>query len=164
MPAVYMRTFEAYEDDLIDRQQAAVRRNLVGNFPIAGRAFPVGVQRYAFFRGYLPDYVSTLTLDVLWYIAGANTAGNVTWITNCAAITPGDVGRLSDKAFSSSTNSVTTAPSGTERLNISTVTITNTDSLAAGDLLIVRVARDPGNATCGGTAVLIGASINYTGS
>lgn len=163
MPAVYLRSFQPFDDDQVARQQVATPVTLFGEFPLAGRSFPVGVQRYAYFYGYLPDYVSSPTLTLLWYFNGPSS-GTVTWIAQCAAVSDGDAGRLRDKFFSTSTNTITPAPVGDERLNVDTITLTNNDGLAAGDFFVVRVTRDAGNASAGGTAVIIGASLNYAGS
>lgn len=164
MTAVYLREFEPVEDHVVARAQLAPPSFLAGQFPLAGREFAPGVVRYSYYIGYVPDYVSTPTIDLLWYIQGAVTSGNVTWQSNIAAVTPSDAVRLSDKTFATSGNTVTTSPSGIQQLNKSTITVTNTDSLAAGDLLIVRIGRDPSNVSCGGNAVLIGISFNYTGA
>jgi hypothetical protein len=164
MTAVYMRNFDPVEDALVARQRRARDIMLDGaNFPISGRAFPVGDLRYAFYYGYLPDYVSTPTLDLLWTQTGAQASGNVSWVSAVAAITPGDTTRFASKAFAAS-NSTSTSALDDQRLQKTTITVTNTDSLAAGDLMIVRINRDPSIVTCGGTAVLIAVSINYTGT
>lgn len=164
MTAVYMRNFEPVDDTVIARQKRAQKVLIDGtNFPTEGRAFPVGDLRYAFFYGYLPDYVSTLTLDLLWCQTGAQASGSVTWLASVAAITPGDTTRFADKVFAAS-NTTSTAALADQLLTKTTITVSNTDSLAAGDFLIVRVSRDPSVVSCGGTAVLIAVSINYTGT
>lgn len=163
MTAVYMRNFDPVDDGIVARQRRATDVLLDGtNFPIAGRQFPVGDLRYAFYYGYLPDYVSTITLDLLWTQTGGDASGNVSWVSAVAAISPGDTTRFADKAFATA-NFNTTAAIGDQLLQKTTISVTNTDSLAAGDLLIVRIYREPSLITCGGTAVLIAVSINYTG-
>lgn len=164
MTAVYLREFEPVEDHVVARAQLARPSFLAGQFPLAGREFPPGEVRNSYYIGYVPDYVSTPTIDLLWYVQGIGATGNVTWQSNIAAVTPGDAVRLSDKTFAASGNTVNSSPTGIQQLNKATITVTNTDSLAAGDLVIVRIARDPSNVSCGGTAVLIGISLNYTGS
>lgn len=163
MTSVYMRTFEPVDDSIVARQKRASDIVLDGtNFPIAGRAFPVGDLRYAFYYGYLPDYVSTPTLDLLWTQTGSPATGNVSWISSVACISPGDPTRFADKAFATS-NFQTSSALADQLLQKTTITVSNTDSLAAGDLMIVRINREPSLVTCGGTAVLIAVSINYTG-
>ena len=163
MTAVYLREFEPVEDHVVARAQLARPSFLAGQFPLAGREFPPGGVRYSYYIGYVPDYVSTPTIDLLWYVRDAGASGNVTWQSNLAAVTPGDAMRLSDKTFATPGNTVNSSPTGIQQLNKATITVANTDSLAAGDLVIVRITRDPGNVSCGGTAVLIGISFNYTG-
>lgn len=166
MTAVYMRNFEPVDDSIVDRQKRAQSITLDGaNFPIGGKAFPVGELCYAFYYGYLPDYVSTLTLDLLWTQTGAPASGTVGWQSNIAAISPGDTTRLADKALAPG-NFANTSALADQLLQKSTITVSApaTDSLAAGDLMIVRFYREASNVSCGGTAVLIAVSINYTGT
>lgn len=164
MTAVYMRNFEPPDDSVVARQKRARPVFLDGdNFPVSGLGFPVGDLRYAFYYGYLPDYVSTLTIDLLWTQTGSPATGSVSWISGVAAITPGDVTRLADKAFATG-NFQNSSALADQLVQKTTITVTNTDSLAAGDLLIVRIYREPSLVTCGGTAVLIAVSINYTGT
>jgi hypothetical protein len=164
MTAIYLRNFEPVDDPFVARQQDAPLKHVRGEeFPFAGRVFPVGIQRYAYYYAYLPDYVSTPTLDLLWIQQGSSASGSVAWNACVAAITPDDTTRLVDKQLAAA-NSVTTSALSDGRLTKSTITISNTDSLAAGDFLVVRVERDPSVITCGGTCVLIAASINYTGT
>lgn len=165
MTAVYLRSFDPVDDAIVARQRRAQSQVIDGvNFPINGRAFPVGDLRYAFFYGYLPDYVSSPTLDVLWCQVGAPaSAGSVSWISHVAAITPGDTTRISEKAFTTG-NFANDSALADGLLQKTTITVTNTDGLAAGDLLIVRIYREPGLTSCGGTALLLALSINYTGA
>jgi hypothetical protein len=107
--------------------------------------------------------VSTLTLDLLWCQKGAPSGGTVTWSSAVAAITPTDTTRLSDKVFAVGNFQSTTALAD-QLLTKTTITVSSTDSLAAGDLMIVRIYREPSTISCGGTAVLIAVSINYTGT
>lgn len=165
MTAVYMRNFEPLDDGIVARQKRSRLTVIDGtNFPIEGRAFPVADLRYAFYYGYLPDYVSTPTVDLLWTQTGAPSGGSINWQSFCAAITPGDTTRFSDKAFAATADSTSTSVLADQLLQKTTITLTNNDSLAAGDLLIVRINRNASNVTCGGTAVLIAVSINYTGT
>ena len=164
MTAIYLRNFDPIDDRIVARQKRAREVLLDGtNFPISGRAFAVGDKAYAFYFGYVPDYVSSPTVDILWTQTGAGATGNVQWNCAFACISPGDATRLADKAFATD-NTQTTAASGDQILNKSTVTMTNTDSIAAGDLVIVRISREASVVTCGGTAVVLGLSINYTGT
>lgn len=163
MTAIYLANFEPLDDPFVDRRpDARASYSRGANFPISGREFPAGSPRSAYYYAYVPDYVSTPTIDLLWATPGGGS-NNVTWLSALAAITPGDTGRLVDKVFAS-TNTVTTAASGDWRLTKSTITVTNTDSLAAGDLLIVRIQRDASDVSNSAKAILIAASFNYTGS
>ena len=163
MTAIYLRNIEPVDEGIVAKQKRAHTTVLTGtNFPISGRAFPVGDLRYAFYYGYLPDYVSTPTLDLLWTQTGAPASGNVSWISSVAATSPGDTTRFADKAFATS-NFNTASVLADQVLQKTTISVTNTDGLAAGDLLGVRIYREPAVVTCGGTAVLIAVSINYTG-
>lgn len=164
MTSVALRNFESADDAQVARQQDAAPTYLRGaSFPIGGRAFTTARRLNAYYYAYVPDYVSTPTIDLLWYITGAQSTGSVSWVSRIAAISPGDAVRLSDKAYATG-NFTATSVLDEQILTKTTITVTNTDSLAAGDLVVVNIYREPGNVTCGGTAVLIACSFNYTGS
>lgn len=110
-------------------------------FPVSGLAFDAANDEAIFFPFKATNYGSgNLTVSVDGYAAA--TANNVVLEAQIAALTPGDAQSVLTKALST-LNYVQGAPSSTSngpaRL---TITITNLDSIAAGDLVYLRLARD----------------------
>lgn len=109
------------------------------------------------------DFSSSPVLKVHW---GANaTSGNVVWEGRVGAITPADADTPNEHSLAAA-NSTTTAVNATEaRRNIETsITLTNADSMAAGDLLMVLLKRDAANAsdTCAQNAEVSAVTFEYT--
>lgn len=109
------------------------------------------------------DYASSPVLKLQWK---ANQASNaVVWGCQLAAITPTDADTPNEHALAT-TNTVTNNCNATEarRLVESSITLTNADSLAAGDFLAVRVYRVAANGsdTCTVDAELVAVSLEYT--
>lgn len=110
------------------------------------------------------DYSSSPVLKVLFKMASA-TSGNVIIIGRLAAVTDGDSADVDAKAFASANTSSATAVPGTAGyLKEISLTLTNADSVAAGDLVIAYVARDgaSGSDTATGDLELVAAAITYT--
>jgi hypothetical protein len=109
-------------------------------------------------------YASGGTLKLLW-MANA-VAGSVVWAAQLGAITAGDVDTPLEHALAAAT-SATTAVNTTEarRLTETTITLANLDTVAAGDLVVMRVYRDGANAadTCTVDAELVAAGLDFTG-
>lgn len=84
-----------------------------------------------------------LSLAARW--SAAATSGNVVWAAQIAAITIGDAGAVSAKAYATA-NTVTTAAAGSANtMNGSTITISNLDSIADADYVMLRFYRDAAN-------------------
>ena len=109
------------------------------------------------------DYASGPVLKLLW--KASVTANSVVWGSRLSAITPADVDTPNEHAFATA-NTATTAANTTEarRLVETSITLTNADSVAAGDLVILQVYRDADNASDGVTvdAELVAVSLEYT--
>lgn len=126
--------------------------------------FDPSTDEHCFFIFRLPgDYTSSPVLKIQW-IANA-TANAVVWVCKIGAVTPGDADTPIEHAQAAD-NSVTTNVNTTEayRLTESSITLTNADSLAAGDLIMITVFRDAtsGSDTCTVDARLISATLEYT--
>ena len=109
------------------------------------------------------DYSSSLVAKLQWK---ANvTANSVVWGVQVYAVTPTDADTPNEHALAT-TNTATTAANTTEarRLVETSITLTNADSVAAGDFVIIRVYRDATNGSDGVTsdAELVAVSIEYT--
>ncbi len=111
------------------------------------------------------DYASGLTAVVSWKAASA-TSGDVVWDVRIAAVTAGDATDVDAKGFGSANTATGTAPATAGYLVDTSVTVTNADSVAAGDFVVVRLARNgsSGSDTASGDAECVSLGITYTTS
>ena len=121
-------------------------RVLGTNFPVTVLAFDQTTVENAFFKLQANAYGSgNLTLRWYW-TANTATTGDVVLGAQLACITPGvDSQDVTTKAFAT-TQTVTGSHLGTtaRRIMVTTLTITNLDSIANGDNLWLRIYRDAG--------------------
>src|ERR1700752_3317762 len=114
------------------------------NFPVDGLAFDASTDEAAVWKLIADNYGSgNLTLDIYWY-ADTATSANVVWEAQIAAITAdADTQDIETKSLAT-LNFVQDTHLGTtgQRVHKCTITINNLDSIAAGDLLHIRIARD----------------------
>lgn len=98
-----------------------------------------------------------LYLDIDW--ATTATSGNVVWNVYVMAVTPADAGNILTTWGGAAVNTATTAAAGSAGvMTRTTVTLTNTDSMAAGDQVWLLAGRDgaSGSDTCAADAVVFG--------
>ena len=110
------------------------------------------------------DYASAPVLRVQYKMASA-TSGNVIVEARLAAVTDGDATDLDAKAFAAANTSSATAVPGTAgHLDEITLALANADSVAAGDFVIVYLARDAANGsdTATGDMEIVAAALLYT--
>jgi len=84
-----------------------------------------------------------LTVDIDWY-ANTASASNVVWGIQIACVTPNtDTDDMETKSFATA-NTVQDTHLGTtgKRLHRASVTVSNTDSIAADDFVMIRLYRD----------------------
>lgn len=111
------------------------------------------------------NYASSPVLKLQFKMTAATT-GTVVMEGRLAAVTPGDATDVDTKAFAASNASAsTTVPATTAgKLGEISIALTNADSLAAGDFVVLYVARLPADA--GDTATsdleLVAISLEYT--
>lgn len=136
------------------------------NFPNFGPAFDGGTAvEDAYYVFEARQYGSgNLSLDVEWYSRSGSTTGAVFWSAAIACVTPGDAVSMEAKSFATATTATTTVNGTARGLTRSTVTISNLDSIAANDLVILRLRRDPTNAgdTMTGDAIVVGLNVSYS--
>lgn len=125
------------------------------SIPVSGLAFDATTDEAAFWRFLAENYGSgNLTLNIFWYAANASS-GTVAWEAQIAALTPDsdtqdiETDGLATVQRSSDTHLGTTG----KRLHKHTVTISNLDSLAADDYVMLRVARDADDTGGGGDSM-----------
>jgi hypothetical protein len=138
------------------------------NFPVPGLAFDASTDEAAFWHFVARNYGSgNLTLALYWY-ADTATSGNVVWEAQLAAITPDtDTQDVETKALATLTFVQDTHLGTTgQRVHKCSITISNLDSLANGDVCTLRLARDANgtNATddMTGDAILVGVELSYS--
>lgn len=136
------------------------------NFPLYALAFDASTDEAAFWTFIATSYGSgNVTVRVFWY-ADTATSGDVIWEAQLAAITANtDTQDVETKALAT-LNNVTDTHLGTtgQRLHSADITVSNLDSLAAGDFVALRLARDANNAsdTMTGDAIVTKVIVSYS--
>lgn len=136
------------------------------NFPVEGLAFDAATDEACVAKFKAVNYGSgNLTLTLYWYSDSA-TSGVVRWEGAIAAITTDtDTQDVETKAFATATVFDDTHLGTTgQRVHTCAVTISNLDSIAASDIVWLRIRRVGSNAadTMTGDAILIAAEISYS--
>lgn len=128
-------------------------------------AFDASTEEQACWSLRMPaDYASAPILKVQYKMASA-TSGNVIIEGRLAAVTDGDSQDVDAKAFgTANTSSATAVPGTAGHLDEISLTLTNADSVAAGDFVVVYLNRDAANGsdTATGDMEIIAASLQYT--
>ncbi len=129
-----------------------------------GLAFDASTREQVAWSFRMPiDYASTPAAKIQFYAAA--TSGAVVFECRLAAITPGDSQIVADKVFASAnTSSAATVPGTAGYLAEVSLPLSNADSLAAGDWMVLYLARDAAHAsdTATGDVTVIGVSLEYT--
>lgn len=109
------------------------------------------------------NYASAPVLKVQYKMASA-TSGDIVLDSRIAAVTPGDSTDVDAKAFGSANTATQTVAGTAGYLKEVSITLTNADSLAAGDLIFVYLARTGAAAgdTATGDCEVVGVSLSYT--
>ena len=136
---------------------------------IQGTNFPVSVLRFAtgeaaHFKFEAVDYGSgNLTIDIIWS-SDSDDSGDATWSAELAAYTPEtDTGSWFTKSLATA-NTVTDSHLGTtaRRLHRASITLSNLDSIAAGDECELKISRSASGDTLTGEIFLHEVSITYS--
>jgi hypothetical protein len=137
------------------------------NFPVSGLAYDAATDEAACWKFIASDYGSgNLTLNIFWY-ADTASANNVVWEAQIGALSPGDnqdieTDGLAAVSYVQDTHDGTTG----QRLHMATITISNLDSIASGDLVHLRIARDADSSNdtddMTGDAILVMAELTYS--
>jgi hypothetical protein len=112
------------------------------------------------------DYASGPVLDVLYKMASATT-GTVRFEGRIAATTDGDATDQDAKAFATTNSAGDTVPATTAgKIGGFSITLTNADSLAAGDFVVVQLRRDADGTTgtddAAGDCEVVAVRLSYT--
>ena len=139
------------------------------NYPVSGLAYDAGADEAAFWKFNADNYGSgNLTLDIYWY-ADTASFGTVAWEASMAAITAyADTQDIETDGLAAVQRfSDTHLGTVGQRLHKATITISNLDSLASGDSVFLRIARDAddtggGGDSMTGDAILTLAELSYS--
>jgi hypothetical protein len=138
------------------------------NFPVSGLAYDATTDEAAFWKLIATGYGSgNLTLTLYWYADTASTA-NVVWEAQVSAITPDTDSQDIETDGLATLNFVQDTHLGTtgQRVHVCAITISNTDSIAAGDVVHLRIARDANGTSATddmtGDAILVLATLAYS--
>lgn len=127
-------------------------------------AFDASTEEWCTWQFRMPaDYASAPVAVVQWKATSA-TSGGVVWDVRVSATTTGDSQDVDAQDFASANTATGTAPGTAGYLLDTSVTLTNADSVAAGDFVVVRLARAAadGSDTATGDAECVGMAITYT--
>lgn len=136
------------------------------NFPVARLLYDAAADEAAFFHLEAMTYGSgNITCDIDWYAVNA-TSGVVRWGVALAAITPETDSQDVETKSLATEQTVDDTHLGTtsKRIMRATVTISNLDSVAAGDEVWLRVRRigSNGSDTMANDAALVGVRLSYS--
>lgn len=138
------------------------------NFPVVGLAFDAATLEAAFWAFRASNYASgDVSVSVDWY-ADTATSGSVVWAAQLKAFTPDSDSVDVETASLATAISVTDTHLGTtgqrpHRAPAIAVTGASLDSLAAEDLVYLRVYRDAANVsdTMTGDAIITKVTVSY---
>ena len=136
------------------------------NFPVPALDFDAATEETCYFYFTATAYGSgNLTLTVQWYADTAST-NDVIWGAAIAVITPNtDSQDIETKAFATAQTATDTHLGTTgQRLHSVDVTISNLDSIAAGDWVCLKFYRDAdaGGDPLTGDASVVGLTLAYS--
>jgi hypothetical protein len=126
-------------------------------------AFDATTEEFLYWSFQMPsDYASGLTVKLPYKMASA-TSGTFGILVRIAAISDGDATDHDAKAMGT-VNTVTavTVPGTAGHIDIISGALSNVDSLAAGDRVVVGISRDVANDTATGDAEVLDAILEYT--
>lgn len=134
--------------------------------PVSGLAFDASTEETIYFRFRALNYgTGNWTLTLNWY-ADTASSGGIAWGASLAAITPdADTQDMETKAFATETVFTDTHLGTTgQRSHDAVGTLSNLDSMAANDIVNMRIARKVADAgdTMAGDMILTSVDISYS--
>jgi hypothetical protein len=110
----------------------------------------------------VPDtYVSAPVLKIQYYMTGANTTKKINWNCQVACVSDGDAS-MTAKVFAATNAADVTVPDAAGTLDVATITLTNADSMAAGDWCCLLLWDDASGGTVGQDVAVVGAVMTYS--
>lgn len=92
------------------------------------------------------------------------TTGAVYFEASVMAVTDGDAADINTESYDTANSGNATVPGTAGYLDEISITLTNADSVAAGDYVKIKINRDANNAsdTAAGDAEVVATSLEYT--
>lgn len=127
-------------------------------------AFDASSEEWCTWQFRMPADFASAPVAVVSFKMTSATSGGVVWDVRVAAVTTGDSTDVDAKVFGSANTATGTAPGTAGYLLDTSVTLTNADSVAAGDFVVIRLARAAadGSDTATGDAECVGMALTYT--
>jgi len=135
------------------------------NFAARGLAFDASTAEDTYTRFRADNFGSGNVLVIVdWYSRTAQTSGGVVLAAAFSVLPPGDAQSILTDAFATENTQATTVSGTARALNRTTITVSNLDSLAAGDSGELRRGRRPANGsdTMTGDAVVVDVNVEYS--
>jgi len=108
------------------------------------------------------NYSSGLTAKIQYAMASA-TSGNVIFRVSVMAVSDGDAADVETDSFATANTSATTTVPGTAGyMDEISVSLTNDDGAAAGDLIIIKLDRDAATDSATGDAEVFNVVLEFT--
>lgn len=127
-------------------------------------AFDTTTKEQCYWSFRMPADYASAPVGVVQYKMTSATSGGVAFNVSLAAVSDGDATDVDAKALATTNAGTATVPATAGYLDEVPITLTNADSVAAGDFVVVYLARDPANAsdTATGDAEVVSLTLTYT--
>jgi hypothetical protein len=124
-------------------------------------AFDAAANETCQWTGVAPQGLTGTLTALIYYIMASATSGDTDWDVALEAVTSGDTTDLDagDSFDTINSQDNTTVPAVAGRLGVISVTLTNADSIAAGDYFRLQLTRDAANDTAAGDAYVLGVEL-----
>jgi hypothetical protein len=137
------------------------------NFPEFGYAFADATADEIVYteRLFIPNYGSgNVSVICDWRSRTGQTTGAVVLGAALSVITPGDAQSVATDAFATENTQTTTVNGTANGLTRTTIAVSNLDSLAANDSLVLRLVRRQSNGsdTMTGDCIIEGVTLQYS--
>jgi len=136
---------------------------LVNRRPVL--AYDVATNETAQWTAVAPQGITTPCKALVFYIMASATSGDVDVDASVEAVTDGDATDLDAGDSFDAVNSVdnTVVPGTAGYLDVISVTLTNIDSIAAGDYFRLRITRDAASDTASGDMYVLAVEMRDDG-
>lgn len=120
-------------------------------------AFDASTNETAQWAAVAPQGLTGTLTALIHYIMASATTGDIDWDVSLEAVSDGDTVDLDAADSFDTVNSTdnTTVPGTAGHIDVVSVTLTNADSIAAGDYFRLRVTRDAASDTASGDALVL---------